>query len=849
MQQRIGNYQILERIAAGGQATVFRAWDQRTGQIVAVKVLHEHLSGDAVYLERFRREAQLAASISHPNVVRIFEVGHHDQSYFMTQEYLPVSLHDVMRAQGQMPVERAVAITVQIALGLQAAAARGIVHRDIKPRNVLIDADGVAKVTDFGISRAEALSTMTRTGAVMGTPHYMSPEQARGDTVDVRADLYALGVVLFQMLAAKVPFDADTPYEIIRQHIEVRPQPVRRLRGDVPRELERVVSRCLEKDPARRYQTPAALITALQQTVPSAGRSAAGGRQARPSSPRPQAQPLPAVAPAPASAASAVARRARSPSTTWLESWARAWQRTNRRRFAWTGAVLSIAIVLALGTTGLRMGVFDSLLNPSPADGAGAPEVAAPGGDVPSAGDGPGTGVAAEDNNGVPPTGDGQGTGVVAGNGTDVAVPETLTLRIDSSPGGRVLLDPAQPAVYGDYVVDTVVSENVVTPRPGATVTLTAMPDSGFVFGAWTGTDLATPSVASVEITVDRAMTITAIFRAAGPAPTPTSPTAPAATATPTTAPPAAAADKPTVIFSELNWDSAQIQNAIARRILEEGYGYETDAVSGGAAPLMAALISGQTNITMEISVPNQQPAYYDAAIATGTIWRIGNSREDNWQATFIIPQYTADANPGLRSVSDLPDYAHLFVTPDSNGRARLLNCISGWECEWINEKKISVYGLGDSIWPVNPGSGAALEAEIRAAFEKKEDILFYYWGPTTLSYDLENDLGGYHILEEPPYSDECWSRDVGCAYQTTEVVIAMHEDLLEQAPDLIEFFEKWEFSAGIQRQAEAYLSQSGAGFPDVADWFLTNTTEWKSWVAPGVADDVLAAITIPLVD
>ena len=242
--QQIGNYHILGEIATGGQASVHKAWDTRTGQLVALKVMHPHLAKDPTYLERFHREARLAASIMHPNVIHIFEVGQDGDTYYMALEYLPMSLHNLIEAQGRLPVDRAVAIVRQVALGLKVAHDQGIVHRDIKPQNILIAVDGMAKVTDFGIGRAADFSAMTRTGAVMGTPHYMSPEQAKGLGVDTRTDLYSLGVVLYQMLTGELPFDADTPWEVIRKQVEAQAQPVRRIRADLPPAVEEVVSRC-----------------------------------------------------------------------------------------------------------------------------------------------------------------------------------------------------------------------------------------------------------------------------------------------------------------------------------------------------------------------------------------------------------------------------------------------------------------------------------------------------------------------------------------------------------------------------------------------------------------------------
>lgn len=300
--------------------------------------------------------------------------------------------------------------------------------------------------------------------------------------------------------------------------------------------------------------------------------------------------------------------------------------------------------------------------------------------------------------------------------------------------------------------------------------------------------------------------------------------------------------EKPTVIFSELNWDSAQVQTAIARKIVSDGYEYETDAVFGGTVPLMQALVSGDTNVTMEIWLPNQQEAY-DTAIADNTITRIGNSLEDNWQSAFIIPQYVADANPGLQTPQDIRDHMDLFVTPDSKGKARLINCVPGWECEGINIEKVSAYGLDDVIEIINPGSGEALQAEVRSAIEKKEPVLFYYWGPTTLSYTIDTEMGGYKILEEPPYTAACWAADKGCSYPVAEVLIVLRNDLIAQAPDLVAMFEKWDFNAGNQLAAEGYMADSGDDFAEVADWFLANTEEWKSWVTDDAEEKINKAL------
>ena len=377
-QRRIGRYQILEDIASGGQATVYRVWDTETGSILALKVMHPHLSRDASYVERFHREASMAASIKHPNIIRIFEVGEEDGSHFMSMEYLPDSLHSLIEAQGKLPLNRAVNIAYQLCQGLQAAHERGIIHRDIKPQNILLASDGTAKLTDFGIARAADLSTMTRTGMVMGTPHYMSPEQAKGLRVDIRSDLYSLGIVLYQMLTGELPFNAETPWEVIRLHIDAKPPSVRRAGADLPRGLVSVVDRCLEKAPDRRYQTPVSVGQAIQQSMPGAVSAPAQPRApvapAPPPTPPPPAAPPPRAAPPPPPPA-APAR----PSTTWMSSWAKAWEKTHRHRGIRIGSL--ITLVLGLAITAIRLGAIDEVrdfINPADTEEVTEPVVFEP---------------------------------------------------------------------------------------------------------------------------------------------------------------------------------------------------------------------------------------------------------------------------------------------------------------------------------------------------------------------------------------------------------------------------------------------------------------------------------------
>ncbi len=300
----------------------------------------------------------------------------------------------------------------------------------------------------------------------------------------------------------------------------------------------------------------------------------------------------------------------------------------------------------------------------------------------------------------------------------------------------------------------------------------------------------------------------------------------------------------PEIVFTELDWNSASLQAAIAEQITHYGYCYPTDGIFASTIPGMQALAGGDSHITMEIWLPNQVEAWGEA-LSSGEVEALGKSLEDNWQATFVIPQYLADAHPGLRTVEDLknPEYAALFETVDSEGKARLLNCVPGWECERVNLEKVETYGLTDSVEPINPGSGAALAAEIEASFQRKEPVLFYYWGPTTLSHKLATEYGGYYILEEAEYSDECWESGKMCGYPLAEIFIGIRSELRDIAPDVVEFLKKWDFTAANQIAAETYLEETGADFDDVATWFLQNTEDWKNWVAPGIADRVLAGL------
>src|SRR3989440_5969472 len=214
-----GRYKVLSRLGAGGMADVFLAEDQQLGRKVALKLMHRRFSEDPGFVERFRREAQSAAGLQHPNVVSVYDRGSYDDTYYIAMEYLPGrSLKQLIRQEAPLDPIRAIDITIQILKAARFAHRRGVIHRDLKPHNVIIDDADQAKVTDFGIARAGA-SDMTETGSIMGTAQYLSPEQAQGHAVDATSDLYSIGVVLYEMLTARVPFEGDSPVTIAIKHV------------------------------------------------------------------------------------------------------------------------------------------------------------------------------------------------------------------------------------------------------------------------------------------------------------------------------------------------------------------------------------------------------------------------------------------------------------------------------------------------------------------------------------------------------------------------------------------------------------------------------------------------------
>ena len=248
-------YRILRRIGSGGMADVYCAEDNHLGREVALKVLHRRFAQDQEFVERFRREASAAAGLQHPNVVNVFDRGRHDGTYYIAMELLPGrTLKEMVEAEAPLPQDRVVDLGGQILHAAGFAHRHGVIHRDFKPHNVIVDEQGHAKVTDFGIARAGA-SEMTETGSIMGTAQYLSPEQAQGHGVTATSDLYSIGVMLYEMLAGRLPFEGDSAVSVALKHLSEPPTPISQLRPDVHPALESVVMAALAKDPARRWQT------------------------------------------------------------------------------------------------------------------------------------------------------------------------------------------------------------------------------------------------------------------------------------------------------------------------------------------------------------------------------------------------------------------------------------------------------------------------------------------------------------------------------------------------------------------------------------------------------------------
>lgn len=262
-------YELVEFIGKGGMALVYRALDRRTGHSVAVKILKPEYVQDAEFCGRFEREAMAASKMSHHNIVNLLDVGQDGNLRYLVMEYVDgrTTLKDVIQKKGSLPPTIAAQIALRILSALQHAHKNGIIHRDIKPQNILVHSEGLIKVGDFGIARVVGYNTITTDDVVMGSVHYFSPEQAKGETVTAASDLYSVGVVMYEMLTGRPPFDGETPVAIAMQHIGSKPQPISELNPAVPPALERVVEKAMEKRPERRYQSALEMAQDVQRAM------------------------------------------------------------------------------------------------------------------------------------------------------------------------------------------------------------------------------------------------------------------------------------------------------------------------------------------------------------------------------------------------------------------------------------------------------------------------------------------------------------------------------------------------------------------------------------------------------
>ncbi len=268
----IRNYQIVEEIGRGGMGTVYRAQQPSLNRSVAIKVLAPNLAQDKEFFDRFKQEALATAALDHPNIIHVYDTGEENEIHYIAMEYIGGGnlFTRMKKLAAPMPPLEAIPIAAQIALALDYAHRRNIVHRDVKPSNILLDSEGRAVLSDLGIARALEGTRLTHTGITMGTPEYMSPEQAEGKPLDGRADLYSLGVVLFEMLTGRTPFQADTPLVMLYKQIHDQPPDPTKVNAKIPKKLGAVLQKSLAKDPAKRFAIGQQMANALLASVPGA---------------------------------------------------------------------------------------------------------------------------------------------------------------------------------------------------------------------------------------------------------------------------------------------------------------------------------------------------------------------------------------------------------------------------------------------------------------------------------------------------------------------------------------------------------------------------------------------------
>lgn len=297
---------------------------------------------------------------------------------------------------------------------------------------------------------------------------------------------------------------------------------------------------------------------------------------------------------------------------------------------------------------------------------------------------------------------------------------------------------------------------------------------------------------------------------------------------------------KETLVFADLNWDSAIIQNRIVQYLVEKGYGYPTDVVPGTTLPLFQELLDGTIHISMEIWLPNQLERWNNA-VAMEQLVALGESLTGEWQSAFVIPAYLQEQYPELDSVEDLKEakFRTLFESHETDGRARLVSCVIGWTCEVINELQVTGYGLSDHIFIVTPPDAASSTASLYRAYEQGEPWLGYQWGTNTpaLLLDLVR-------LEEPPYSEQCWTTTKACGYSTPSIMVTVHPSVSARAPEVVEMLTQYgitvdEYSEIVRHRVNEELTP-----PEAVQWWLLNYPDvWEPWVTEEAANGIWAAL------
>lgn len=304
-----GRYRIESLLGQGGMSAVYRGVDPNLRRTIAIKLIHPHLASDPEFVRRFEEEAAAVAALRHPNIIQVYDFNHDDDTYYMVLEFvegetLAARLQHLRTANRRLPLDEALTLMATVSEAVHNAHERSLIHRDLKPANVMLDATGRPVLMDFGLAKIVGGSKQTATGAIMGTPAYISPEQVRGEKPDRRTDVYALGIMLFEVVSGQVPFDADSALTLMLKHVNEPPPDIRTLNPAVPERVAQLIEKAIAKDPADRFQTAHALAESLRRaaTAPEAAREAAvmiampvivPAVSAPAPAPRPQTRPKP----------------------------------------------------------------------------------------------------------------------------------------------------------------------------------------------------------------------------------------------------------------------------------------------------------------------------------------------------------------------------------------------------------------------------------------------------------------------------------------------------------------------------------------------------------------------------